>query len=54
MWQIIETSKKDIKLERVIIPAAVDSTQQEALKLLRSLKVCLLRDILDIIDAEVH
>ncbi|PKI55944.1 hypothetical protein CRG98_023676 [Punica granatum] len=33
------TSKKDVKLQRIIIPAAVDSTQQEALGLLRSLKI---------------
>lgn len=29
------------KLERIIIPAAVDSTQQEALSILKKLKVCL-------------
>ncbi|KAK4741495.1 hypothetical protein SAY87_025083 [Trapa incisa] len=34
-----EPSKEDIKVERVIIPAAVDSTQQGALNLLRSLKI---------------
>lgn len=31
------------KLERIIIPAAVDSTQQEALSILKKLKVCLLK-----------
>ena len=31
------------KLERIIIPAAVDSTQQEALSVLKKLKVCFLK-----------
>uniref|UniRef100_A0A2N9J883 SLH domain-containing protein n=1 Tax=Fagus sylvatica TaxID=28930 RepID=A0A2N9J883_FAGSY len=37
------TSASVDKLERIIIPAAVDSTQQEALSVLKKLKVCFLK-----------